>query len=105
MHITRGASAYLEVSLRGSLLFFVDQDLRQNVWLWNADHSLDDGTNETKIDVFSGRGFLVEGTNIWMVGTASEHHLIYQYRFSGAQNVYAGLIQTETPYFQPDPRQ
>jgi len=86
VHITGGASAYLE-----------------NVWLWNADHTLDNDPNETQVDIFSGRGFLIEGTNIWMVGTASEHHLIYQYRFCGAQNVYAGLIQTETPYFQPYP--
>ncbi|KIM34208.1 glycoside hydrolase family 55 protein [Serendipita vermifera MAFF 305830] len=86
MHITTGASAYLE-----------------NVWLWNADHTLDDDPQETQIDVFSGRGILVEGTDIWLVGTGSEHHLFYQYRFHGAKNVYAGIIQTETPYFQPSP--
>ncbi|KAG8832104.1 hypothetical protein FRC17_002050 [Serendipita sp. 399] len=85
-HITKGASAYME-----------------NVWLWTADHQLDNDAQETQIDVFSGRGILVEGTNVWLVGTGSEHHAIYQYRFDGAKNVYAGLIQTETAYYQPNP--
>ena len=49
MHITSGASgAYLE-----------------NVWLWTADHDLDDGAN-TQISVYTGRGLLVEGKNIWL---------------------------------------
>ncbi|KAG8819818.1 hypothetical protein FRC19_009502 [Serendipita sp. 401] len=85
-HITRGASAYME-----------------NVWFWTADHQLDNDPQETQIDVFSGRGILVEGTDVWLVGTGSEHHAIYQYRFIGAKNIYAGLIQTETPYYQPSP--
>lgn len=28
---------------------------------------------------------------------------MYQYNFMNAQNLYAGLIQTETPYYQPNP--
>lgn len=45
-----------------------------------------------------------------MLHTPSRVHLltnyqtIYQYAFKNAQNVYAGLIQTETPYFQPNPK-
>jgi len=38
-----------------------------------------------------------------MVGTASEHHVLYQYSLVGAQNHYLGLIQTESPYYQPSP--
>jgi glucan 1,3-beta-glucosidase len=34
---------------------------------------------------------------------ASEHHAIYQYSLVGAKNHYMGLIQTETPYYQPSP--
>jgi glucan 1,3-beta-glucosidase len=75
------------------------------VWLWTSDHTLDDDINETQIDIFSGRGILIEGTDIWLYGTASEHHTLYQYRFYKAQNVFAGLIQTETPYYQPNPGQ
>ncbi|KAJ7061666.1 glycoside hydrolase family 55 protein [Mycena amicta] len=76
----------------------------ENVWVWNADHDLDD-PNQTRLNVFSGRGILVESAfgPVWLVGTASEHHVIYQYAFNNAQNIYAGLIQTETPYFQPVP--
>ncbi|KAJ5662530.1 Pectin lyase fold/virulence factor [Penicillium maclennaniae] len=86
MHITSTASdVYLE-----------------NVWLWTADHDLDSAQN-TQISVYSGRGLLVEGKNIWLYGTAVEHHQLYQYQFSGASNVVAGFIQTETPYYQPSP--
>ncbi|KAF7354389.1 Glucan 1,3-beta-glucosidase [Mycena venus] len=86
IHITDSGSGYFE-----------------NVWVWNADHDLDDPA-ETKINSFSGRGILVESTGpVWLVGTASEHHVIYQYAFNHARDVWAGLMQTETPYFQPTP--
>ncbi|RHZ61961.1 hypothetical protein CDV55_102694 [Aspergillus turcosus] len=38
-----------------------------------------------------------------MYGTASEHNVLYQYQLSGARNIVMGMIQTETPYFQPLP--
>ncbi|KAJ7466490.1 hypothetical protein FB451DRAFT_1009672, partial [Mycena latifolia] len=84
LHITKTSSGYFE-----------------NVWVWNADHDLDDPA-QTQMNVFSGRGVLVESAKspVWLVGTASEYHVIYQYSFNNAQNFYAGLIQTETPYFQ-----
>lgn len=37
----------------------------ENVWLWTADHDLDSADN-TRISVYSGRGLLVEGKNIWL---------------------------------------
>ncbi|CAI7678522.1 unnamed protein product [Penicillium pancosmium] len=86
MHITKSASGvYLD-----------------NVWLWTADHDLDSADN-TQISVYTGRGLLVEGQNIWLYGTGVEHHSLYQYQFSGAKSVVAGFIQTETPYYQPNP--
>jgi glucan 1,3-beta-glucosidase len=49
MHITSVASGvYLE-----------------NVWLWTADHDLDTG-NDIQISVYTGRGLLVEGENVWL---------------------------------------
>ena len=76
----------------------------ENVWLWAADHDVDDA-NLTQITVYAGRGLLVESTagNIWLVGTAVEHHSRYQYQLSGTQNIFMGQIQTETPYYQPNP--
>ncbi|KAJ5779779.1 hypothetical protein N7457_007499 [Penicillium paradoxum] len=86
MHITKTASgAYLE-----------------NVWLWTADHDLESPTN-TQISVYTGRGLLIEGKNVWLYGTGSEHHSLYQYQFSGASSIMAGFVQTETPYYQPNP--
>ncbi|KAJ8120705.1 hypothetical protein ONZ43_g2658 [Nemania bipapillata] len=88
MHITSSASnLYME-----------------NVWLWTADHDIDDA-KLSQITIYAGRGLLVESTvgNIWMVGTSVEHHVRYQYLFRNTQNIYAGQIQTETPYFQPNP--
>jgi hypothetical protein len=73
------------------------------VWAWTADHDLD-VKSQDQIDVFSARGILVESHGpTWMYGTASEHNVLYQYQLSGAQKIVMGMIQTETPYFQPLP--
>jgi glucan 1,3-beta-glucosidase len=76
----------------------------ENNWLWVADHDVDD-PKVTQITIFAGRGLLVESTAgaIWMYGTAVEHHSLYQYQFSSTKDIYAGEIQTETPYYQPNP--
>ncbi|CAK5264148.1 unnamed protein product [Mycena citricolor] len=87
LHVTPTGSGYFE-----------------NLWVWNADHDLDD-PNQTRINAFSGRGILVESAAgpVWLWGTASEHHVIYEYAFYNTENVFAGLIQTESPYYQPTP--
>ncbi|KAL1729213.1 glycoside hydrolase family 55 protein [Schizophyllum commune] len=86
LHLTPKSTAYLE-----------------GTWVWNADHDLDD-PEEGRITVYSGRGILSESAGpVWMIGTASEHHVLYQYNLNGAKNHYLGLIQTESPYFQPTP--
>ena len=38
-----------------------------------------------------------------LYGTSSEHAVYYQYNFHKARNIFAGMIQTESPYFQPTP--
>ena len=79
LHITSSATAYLEGT---------------RVWL--ADHDLDD-TAQTQLTQFSGRGILSESAGpVWLIGTGSEHHVLYQYSLVGASNHYMGLIQTET---------
>ncbi|KAH9857052.1 exo-beta-1,3-glucanase [Lenzites betulinus] len=86
LHITKQANAYIE-----------------GLWVWLADHDLDSGGSQ-QTTLFSGRGILSESQGpVWMIGTASEHHTLYQYRLANAANHYMGLIQTETPYYQPDP--
>jgi len=87
MHITKEASAYLE-----------------NVWVWVADHDLDDPASR-QIDVFAGRGVLSESEDgpVWFIGTASEHHALYQYNIVNSKNIYIGVAQTETAYWQPNP--
>ncbi|KAF2673840.1 pectin lyase-like protein [Microthyrium microscopicum] len=93
-HLTPSGSVYLE-----------------NVWLWVSDHDLDDADlNDPnnpmpKTNVFVARGLLVESNKpSWFYGTASEHSVFYQYSFQNAHNVHAGMIQTESPYYQPFPR-
>ncbi|TVY65549.1 Glucan 1,3-beta-glucosidase, partial [Lachnellula suecica] len=86
MHVTTGASGvYLE-----------------NVWLWTADHDIDSSAN-TQISIYSGRGLLIESTagTVWLVGTAVEHHSLYQYQFANTKNIFGAQLQTETPYYQP----
>lgn len=76
----------------------------ENVWLWTADHDVDD-QQLRQITVYAGRGMLVESQagNILLMGTSVEHHVRYQYQFRNTKNIYAGQIQTETPYYQPNP--
>ncbi|KAL5371585.1 hypothetical protein DPSP01_014165 [Paraphaeosphaeria sporulosa] len=72
----------------------------QNLWVWTADHSEDDRDAPLQI-ISTGRGILVESTKAtWLVGTGSEHHWLYGYNFNSANNVYAGLLQVESPYMQ-----
>ncbi|TFK42712.1 glycoside hydrolase family 55 protein [Crucibulum laeve] len=88
LHLTRYCSVYLEVPM--------------GTWIWLADHDLD-GDGTSRISIYSGRGILSESIGpVWMIGTA-EHHVLYQYRLVNAKNHYMGLIQTESPYFQPSP--
>ncbi|TFK67130.1 exo-beta-1,3-glucanase [Pluteus cervinus] len=84
LHLTTGSTAYLE-----------------GTWVWLADHDLD---GDGQISIYSGRGILSESQGpVWMIGTGSEHHVLYQYNLVNAKNHFMGLIQTETPYFQPNP--
>ena len=81
MHLTASSSAYIE-----------------NMWGWTADHDLDGGHDQ---NIATGRGFLVEATSAtWLHGTASEHNTLYQYNFNNAANVFIGMQQCETPYWQ-----
>lgn len=85
-HITEKANGYLE-----------------NAWFWTADHELD-LPDHNQINVYNGRGVLIESTGaVWLYGTASEHNQLYNYQVSNAENVFMGLIQTETPYYQANP--
>ncbi|RYP21256.1 hypothetical protein DL767_009308 [Monosporascus sp. MG133] len=86
MHLKPKSTAYLE-----------------NVWLWTADHDLDKSTLD-QVDIYSGRGLLVESDKAWLWGTSVEHSVLYQYQFSNTKNVVMGMIQTESPYFQPVPK-
>jgi hypothetical protein len=87
LHVKPGGSVYLE-----------------NTWYWVADHSLEPEAKDGQIDVFNGRGILIEGEGpVWGWGTASEHSVLYNYQFNNASNVFLGHIQTETPYYQPNP--
>lgn len=76
----------------------------ENVWMWTADHDLD-VKSQDQIDVYTARGLLVESQGpTWLYGTAAEHSILYQYQFSGAQNIIMTMIQTESPYFQDVPK-
>ncbi|KAI9306356.1 1,3-beta glucanase [Cunninghamella echinulata] len=88
LRLTKSSSAYLE-----------------NVWAWTADHDLDDGEEQRQISIYTGRGILIESQQgpVWLYGVQSEHNTLYQYQLSGAKNVMMSMIQSETPYFQPDP--
>src|SRR5688500_7807397 len=49
-------------------------------------------------------GVLIESVNpTWMYATSFEHNVLYQYMVYGAQNLFMGMIQTESPYYQTSP--
>lgn len=59
---------------------------------------------QTEVSVYAARGLLIESIEpTWLYGTSSEHSVFYQYNFNKARNVFAGMVQTESPYFQPLP--
>ena len=62
----------------------------------------DDQLSQTNVHC---RGFLFESENgpLWLWGTAAEHSVLYNYQFSHASNVFMGVIQQETAYFQSSP--
>ncbi|KAK6498769.1 hypothetical protein TWF481_011343 [Arthrobotrys musiformis] len=92
-----GAYMLMHISKSASRVVF------ENTWWWTADHDLDLAAH-AQITIFVGRGVLIESTNpIWLYGTASEHNVLYQYQLTNAENVYMGMIQTETPYYQSNP--
>ena len=48
---------------------------------------------------------LIESSGpVWLYGTASEHCVLYQYQTVDAANIFMGMIQTESPYYQVAPR-
>lgn len=58
---------------------------------------------QDQIDVYAGRGLLIESDLAWLWGTSVEHCVLYQYQISRAKNILMSMIQTESPYFQPVP--
>ncbi|KAH8672181.1 LysM domain protein [Ilyonectria robusta] len=74
----------------------------ENIWAWVADHDLDK-SDRPQIDVYVGRGILIQSKKAWLWGTSSEHCALYQYQVSDATNIVMGMIQTESPYYQPVP--
>ncbi|EAQ91543.1 hypothetical protein CHGG_03478 [Chaetomium globosum CBS 148.51] len=48
------------------------------------------------LHVTPGAGIYLENTWYW-------HSVLYNYQFNNASNVFLGHIQTETPYYQPNP--
>ncbi|KAH7099919.1 glucan 1,3-beta-glucosidase [Auriculariales sp. MPI-PUGE-AT-0066] len=87
LHLKSGSTAYLE-----------------GLWVWTADHDVETGNTSSQISIFSGRGVLSETAGpVWMIGGGSEHNVLVNYNFAGASNHFLGVLQTESPYFQPSP--
>lgn len=83
VHLSKTSSVYIE-----------------NMWGWTADHSNDGGPDQR---IATGRGLLVEATKgTWLAGTAFEHNALYNYNLHAASNVFAGMQQSETAYWQGD---
>ncbi|RYP69856.1 hypothetical protein DL771_005867 [Monosporascus sp. 5C6A] len=93
LHMTKGSSGFFD-----------------NVWVWIADHDLDDPLNaeafngKNVVSIYVGRGVLIESDGpTWFWGGGSEHAQLYQWQLLGASNIVMGHVQTETPYYQDNP--
>lgn len=65
-----------------------------------TDHDIE-SRDQTRINVYGGRGVLIESTGpSWIHSVSNEHSTLYNWQLSGARNLYLGHIQSETPYFQ-----
>ncbi|KAH7311222.1 pectate lyase superfamily protein-domain-containing protein [Stachybotrys elegans] len=99
--------------IAASLMFRVTKQANgyfENVWAWVSDHDNDKSiynvpdSSSTQISIFGARGMLIESQGpSWFYGGGSEHSVLYNYLVSGAKSVYLGHIQTESPYYQPNP--
>ncbi|KFY05268.1 hypothetical protein O988_00131 [Pseudogymnoascus sp. VKM F-3808] len=105
--------SFNEQCIAASLMFHVTKQASgyfENVWAWVADHDNDENMynqfdkTANQISVYGARGMLIESQGpSWFYGTSSEHSVMYNYQVSGAKDIYMGHIQTETPYYQPNP--
>jgi hypothetical protein len=83
LHVTESASIYME-----------------NMWFWVADHDIED-PKARQINVYVARGVLIESKGpSWIYGTSNEHSAFYQWELFGAEDLYAGHIQSETAYYE-----
>jgi len=56
-----------------------------------------DLSDHNQINVYNGRGILIESTlGVWLVGTSFEHSMLYNYAIANADSVYMSGIQHET---------
>ncbi|KAL3496443.1 pectate lyase superfamily protein-domain-containing protein [Aspergillus germanicus] len=81
LHLTSSSSAYLEISGPG---------LQTTTWT-------------TRLILWSMCMWLGSKGPTWLYGTASEHNVLYQYELYEAENIFMGMIQTESPYYPPVP--
>jgi glucan 1,3-beta-glucosidase len=84
LHIKANASVYVE-----------------NVWGWVGDHNIDSGRGD---NCYTARGLVTETSRaVWLYGTAMEHSYLFQYNLGQqAASMLLSILQTETPYFQPE---
>ena len=67
-----------------------------NNWGWVSDHELD-LLDHDQIDIYNGRGLLVESQGpVTIFGSSFEHSVLYNYNIANAKDVYLGIIQSET---------
>jgi glucan 1,3-beta-glucosidase len=66
----------------------------------HGDHDIE-SPEQTRVNVYGSRGILVESKGpSWFHSVSNEHSTLYNWQLSGAENIYLGQIQSETPYFQ-----
>lgn len=80
--------------------------LAQNPGNANAKESMS-GVPEgagTNVNIYGGRGILIQSQGpTWFWASAAEHSELYNYQLLNASTLFMSHMQTESPYYQPEP--
>ncbi|EGX93627.1 LysM domain protein [Cordyceps militaris CM01] len=83
----------------------IAQDKQGSAAMWDV-HFRIGGAAGSNLEAPIAQRILIESGKgpVWLYGTSSEHSVLYQYMIHDASNVVMSMIQTESPYYLPDPR-
>ncbi|KAK6507602.1 hypothetical protein TWF481_006029 [Arthrobotrys musiformis] len=77
-----------------------------NVYLENNYYASASHQSSQPLDVYVGRGVLIDGTQggLWLYSITSENSVLYQYQIQNSAKIFASGLKSTNPSFQPNPQ-